>query len=68
MSEKTPEQINRRSSEPDAWGAGLMAKAEMMRRYDNPKITPFIEKYFNWLALLFVVLLIGGFVVIRYAS
>lgn len=42
MSEKTPEQINRRSSEPDAWGAGLMAKAEMMRRYDNPEITPFI--------------------------
>jgi len=41
--------------------AGLM-------RIFGPKITPFIEKYFNWLALLFVVLLIGGFVVIKYAS
>jgi len=41
--------------------AGLM-------RVFGPKITPFIEKYFNWLALLFVALLIGGFVVINYAS
>ena len=41
--------------------AGLM-------RVFGAKITPFIEKYFNWLALLFVALLIGGFVVITYAS
>ncbi len=39
--------------------AGLM-------RIFGPKITPFIEKYFNWLALLFTILLVGGFVVIRY--
>jgi len=39
--------------------AGLM-------RIFGPKITPFIEKYFNWLALLFTILLIGGFVVIKY--
>lgn len=41
--------------------------AGLMRLF-GAKITPFIEKYFNWLALLFVALLIGGFVVIRYAS
>ena len=41
--------------------AGLM-------RIFGPRITPFIEKYFNWLALLFVALLIGGFVVIKYAT
>ena len=38
--------------------AGLM-------RIFGPKITPFIEKYFNWLALLFAALLIGGFVIIK---
>lgn len=32
----------------------------------GPRITPFIEKYFNWLAMAFTVLLIGGFVVIKY--
>ena len=32
----------------------------------GPKVTPFIEKYFNWLALLFAALLIGGIVVIKY--
>jgi len=41
--------------------AGLM-------RIFGPKITPFIEKYFNWLALLFTILLIGGFVVIKYLA
>lgn len=30
------------------------------------KIKSFIDKYFNWLAILFTVLLIGGFVVIKY--
>ena len=39
--------------------------AGLMRLF-GPKITPFIEKYFNWLALAFTVLLIGGFVVIKY--
>ena len=41
--------------------------AGLMRAF-GPKITPFIEKYFNWLALLFMTLLIGGFVAIKYVS
>jgi hypothetical protein len=34
--------------------------------WKGEKIRPFIEKYFNWLSLLFVVLLIGGFAVIKW--
>jgi len=40
--------------------------AGLMRAF-GPKITPFIDKYFNWLALAFTALLIGGFLVINYA-
>ena len=32
----------------------------------GPKIKPFIDKYFEWLTLAFMVLLIGGFVLIKY--
>jgi len=32
----------------------------------GPKALPFIDKWFNWLALAFVVLLVGGFVVLKY--
>lgn len=32
----------------------------------GPRIKPFIDKYFEWLTLAFMVLLIGGFVVIKY--
>ena len=32
----------------------------------GPQIKEFIDKYFNWLAIGFTVLLIGGFVVIKY--
>lgn len=39
--------------------AGLMG-------WKGEKIRPFIEKYFNWLSLAFVVLLLGGFVVIKW--
>jgi membrane protein YqaA with SNARE-associated domain len=39
--------------------------AGLMRAF-GAKITPFIDKYFNWLALLFAVLLVGGFVVAKY--
>jgi membrane protein YqaA with SNARE-associated domain len=39
--------------------AGLMAKA-------GPRIVPLLDKYFNWACGLFVVLLIGGFAVIKY--
>ena len=31
----------------------------------GPKIKPFIDKYFNWLCLLFMVLLVGGFAVMK---
>ncbi len=34
--------------------------------WKGEKIRPFIEKYFNWLSLAFVVLLIGGFIVIKW--
>jgi membrane protein YqaA with SNARE-associated domain len=33
----------------------------------GPQIRDFIDKYFNWLAIAFTVLLIGGFVAIKYA-
>ncbi len=33
----------------------------------GPQIRIFIDKYFNWLAIAFTILLIGGFVVIKYA-
>jgi membrane protein YqaA with SNARE-associated domain len=32
----------------------------------GPKITPFVDKYFNWLALLFTALLIGGVMAANY--
>jgi membrane protein YqaA with SNARE-associated domain len=32
----------------------------------GPKAAPFIDKYFNWLCLLFTVLLVGGFAVISW--
>jgi len=37
----------------------------LMRAF-GAKITPFVDKYFNWLALLFAALLIGGFAAIKY--
>lgn len=37
-----------------------------LMRVFGPKITPFIEKYFNWMTLVFAALLIGGFVMIKY--
>jgi len=32
----------------------------------GPRIKPFIDKYFNWLCLAFMALLIGGFVILKY--
>jgi len=32
------------------------------------KIQPFVEKYFNWFSLVFVVLLIGGLLVIKWVN
>ena len=43
----------------------FFAVAYLMHRF-GPKITPFIDTYFNKLALLFAVLLVGGFVVVKY--
>jgi membrane protein YqaA with SNARE-associated domain len=40
--------------------------AGLMRLF-GARITPFVEKYFNYLTLAFAALLIGGFVVIKYA-
>jgi len=34
--------------------------------WKGEKIRPFVEKYFNWLSLAFAVLLIGGFLVIKW--
>jgi membrane protein YqaA with SNARE-associated domain len=39
--------------------AGLMG-------WKGEQIRPFIEKYFNWVSLAFVALLIGGFFVIKW--
>ena len=39
--------------------AGLMG-------WKGERIKPVIEKYFNWFSLAFVVLLIGGFLVIKW--
>jgi membrane protein YqaA with SNARE-associated domain len=33
--------------------------------WKGEKVRPFIEKYFNWLSLLFMILLIGGFMAIK---
>lgn len=32
----------------------------------GPRIKQFIDKYFNWLAIVFTILLIGGFVILNY--
>jgi membrane protein YqaA with SNARE-associated domain len=32
----------------------------------GPQIKSFIDKYFNWLAIIFTILLIGGFFIINY--
>lgn len=39
--------------------------AGLIWKFGDP-IRNFIDKYFNWLAILFTVLLIGGFVAIKY--
>ncbi len=46
-------------------GARFFLVAALIWKY-GPAIKVFIDKYFNWLAIAFTVLLIGGFVVIKY--
>ena len=43
----------------------FFAVAALFRKF-GPGIKDFIEKYFNWLAILFFILLLGGFLVIKY--
>jgi len=40
--------------------------AGLLRLFGEP-VRRFIDKYFDWLALAFVVLLAGGFALLRYA-
>lgn len=47
-------------------GARFFLVAFLIWKY-GPQIKIFIDKYFNWLAIAFTVLLIGGFVAIKYA-
>ena len=39
--------------------------AWLFRKF-GPGIKVFIDKYFNWLAIAFVVLLFGGFLLVKY--
>jgi membrane protein YqaA with SNARE-associated domain len=39
--------------------------AGLFRKF-GPGIKVFIDKYFNWLAILFVILLFGGFMLVKY--
>jgi len=34
--------------------------------FKGEKIRPFVEKYLNWFSLVFVVLLIGGLLVVKW--
>jgi len=46
-------------------GARFFIVAALIWKF-GPRIKLFIDKYFNWLAIAFTLLLIGGFVVIKY--
>ena len=35
-------------------------------RWKGEKIRPFVEKYLNWLTLIFVIMLLGGFFLLKY--
>lgn len=43
----------------------FFAVAALFKKY-GPGIKGFIDKYFNWLAVLFFVLLLAGFLIIKY--
>lgn len=46
--------------------AGRFFSVSALFYFLGPKIKPFIDKYFEILSLLFVLLLLGGFVLIKY--
>lgn len=43
----------------------FFAVAGLFRKF-GPGMKEFIEKYFNWLAILFFILLFGGFLIVKY--
>ncbi len=45
-------------------GARFFLVSFLIYRFGEP-IKKFIDKYFNWLALLFAILLIGGFIIVK---
>jgi membrane protein YqaA with SNARE-associated domain len=47
-------------------GARFLLVAGLLRLFGEP-VRRFIDKYFDWLALAFVLLLTGGFALLRYA-
>ncbi len=46
-------------------GARFFLVAGLIWKF-GPQIKSFIDKYFNWLAIVFTILLIGGFVILNY--
>jgi membrane protein YqaA with SNARE-associated domain len=46
-------------------GARFFLVALLIRKF-GPRIKSFIDRYFNWLAIAFTVLLIGGFLAIKH--
>ena len=46
-------------------GARFFLVAGLIWKF-GPQIKSFIDKYFNWLAIAFTILLIGGFVALNY--
>jgi len=47
-------------------GARFLLVAGLLRLFGEP-VRRFIDRYFDWLALAFVILLAGGFALLRYA-
>jgi len=48
-------------------GARFFIVALLLRLFGE-RIKQFLEKHFNWLTLVFVVLLVGGFVLVKYLT
>lgn len=46
-------------------GARFFLVASLIWKF-GPQIKSFIDRYFNWLALLFTILLIGGFILVKW--
>ncbi len=46
--------------------AGRFFLVSVLLRWMGPKVRPIIDRYFEWLALAFGVLLVGGFAAVKY--